>query len=153
MTTEEKIDIIRNFVLQLRQQIGHLSPTQLTTAYVEGEWTIAQNIHHLFDSHSNAYQLCKRVLTEDEAHLSWTKQELLADFPDAQRADISGSMMALEGLHSRWSDMLDNIENWEKSGKSSNSGKVYTLADLLRMYVNHCGSHRQQIQDVLDAMA
>ncbi|GAB5491233.1 MAG: hypothetical protein Phog2KO_14480 [Phototrophicaceae bacterium] len=152
MTIEEKIAVIRNFVTQLRQQVGHLSPSELTTAYIEGEWTIAQNIHHLFDSHSNAYQLCKRVLSEDEAGLSWTKQDILADLPDAQRADISGSLMALEGLHSRWADMFDNIDNWDKSGKSIKSGKVYTLADLLRMYANHCENHRQQIQDVLDAM-
>lgn len=152
MTTEEKIAIIRDYVPSLREQVKDLNAEQLTTAYVEDEWTIAQNIHHLFDSHSNAYQLFKRILSEDEAKLSWTKQDILADLPDAQGADISGSLMALEGLHMRWADMLINIEDWTKGGKSINSGKVYQLADLLTMYANHCQNHRQQIQDVLDVM-
>lgn len=152
METQEKIEIIRDFVPNLVQQVHGLSAEQLTTPYVTGEWTIAQNIHHLFDSHSNAYQLFKRVLSEDEAKLSWTKQDSLAQLPDAQRADISGSLMALEGLHMRWTDMLENIEDWSKAGKSISSGKVYQLADLLTMYANHCENHRQQIQDVLDAM-
>lgn len=152
MSPAEQIRTIRNFVPNLREQVQGLSAEQLTTAYIAGEWTIAQNIHHLFDSHSNAYQLFKRILSEDEAKLSWTKQDLLAELPDAQRADISGSLMALEGLHSRWTDMLETIEDWAKSGKSLSSGKVYQLSDLLRMYANHCENHRQQIQDVLDAM-
>lgn len=152
METQEKIGIIRDFVPNLRQLVHGLSAEQLTTTYVKDEWTIAQNIHHLFDSHSNAYQLFKRILSEDEAKLSWTQQDILAELPDAQRADISGSLMALEGLHRRWADMLDNIEDWSKAGESISSGKVYQLADLLRMYANHCENHRQQIQDVLDAM-
>ncbi len=152
MSNDQQIHIIRAFVARLREQVSHLSPEQLTTAYIEGEWTIAQNVHHLFDSHSNAYQLCKRVLSEENAALSWTQQDILADLPDAKRAEIASSLNGLDGLHARWADMFANVNDWDKSGTSLKSGKPYTMQRLLEMYANHCENHIQQIQSVLDAM-
>lgn len=151
-TTEDRIAIIRNYVPRLREQIKGLSDDQLTTAYVEGEWTIAQNVHHLFDAHTNAYQLFKRVLTEDDAKLLWPDQDACANLPDASHANLEPSLLGLSGMHSRWSDLLSNVTDWSKSGTSIKSGKIYSVDDLLTMYSNHCNNHIQQIQDVLDAM-
>lgn len=152
MSINEGITIIADFVPRLGQQVTGLSTEQLTTVYKEGEWTIAQNIHHLFDAHTNAYQLCKRVLSEDNAGLSWPLQDVVANLPDGKRADIEPSLKGLEGLHARWADMFSSVEDWEKSGESLKSGKVYSIEKLLDLYVNHCENHIQQIQDVLDAM-
>ncbi len=152
MTTEERIAIIRDFVPRLREQISGLSDEQLTTAYIDGEWTIAQIIHHLFDAHTNAYQLCKRVLSEENAALSWPLQDVVASLPDAQRADIEPSLMGLAGMHARWADLFSNVTDWSKAGTSTKSGKVYTIDGLLTAYNDHCNNHVQQIQDVLDAM-
>lgn len=152
MQNNEGITIIGDFPSRLRKQISGLSPEQLTTAYKEDEWTIAQNVHHLFDAHTNAYQLCKRVLSEENTGLSWGQQDAVANLPDGQRANIEPSLKGLEGLHARWADMFSNVEDWEKSGTSLKSGKVYTIEKLLDLYVNHCENHIQQIQDVLDAM-
>ena len=152
MSFSKSIAIIRDFVPRLRHQVTGLSAEQLTTPYKDGEWTIAQNVHHLFDAHTNAYQLCKRVLSEENAGLSWPQQDAVANLPDAQRADIETSLKGLEGLHARWADMFSSVDNWEKSGTSLKSGKAYSIEKLLDMYVNHCENHIRQIQDVLDAM-
>ena len=152
MSHENQIATIRNFVPTLRTLVAGLSAEQLTTHYVEGEWTVAQNVHHLYDAHNNAYQLCKRVLTEENAGLSWALQDELANLPDAKRANIEPSLLGLEGLHARWADMFSDVENWGKSGTSLKSGKSYTIERLLEMYSNHCNNHLRQIQDVLDAM-
>lgn len=152
MQTNERIAVIHDFIHRLRKQISGLSAEQLTTAYKDGEWTIAQNVHHLFDAHTNAYQLCKRVLTEENTGLNWPLQDAVASLPDAMKADIEPSLKGLEGLHTRWADLFSNVEDWEKSGTSLKSGKVYSIEKLLDLYVNHCNNHIQQIQDVLDAM-
>jgi len=152
MQINERIAGIGNFPSRLRHQVSGLSPEQLTTPYKQDEWTVAQNVHHLFDAHTNAYQLCKRVLSEDNAGLSWANQDELANLPDAQRADIEPSLQGLDGLHTRWTDMFSNVANWEKSGTSLKSGTVYTIEKLLDMYANHCENHIRQIQEVLDAI-
>lgn len=152
MAKETQIKALRNLPNQLRDLVADLSPEQLTTNYIEGEWTIAQNVHHLFDAHTNSYQLCRRILSEDEAKLSWLNQNEVAASPDSQRADIEPSLRGLEGTHTRWADMFSTVTNWEKFGVSIKSGKQYTLAKLLDSYVKHGEKHLQQIQDVLDAM-
>lgn len=152
MSHENQITTIRDFVPTLRALVADLSDEQLVTHYIEGEWTVAQNVHHLYDAHNNAYQLCKRVLTEENAGLNWALQDELANLPDAKHADIEPSLLGLEGLHARWADMFSHVDNWGKSGTSLKSGKTYTIERLLEIYANHCANHLHQIQDVLDAM-
>lgn len=153
MVNQADIETIRNFVPRLKDLVDPLAQEQLARQYIENEWTIAQIVHHLLDAHTNAYLLFKRVLTEDEAKLSWLNQDEVANLPDGRRADIRPSLLGLEGVHLRWADMLDNITDWSKSGTSIKSGKIYTLENLLTMYANHCDNHIQQIQDVLNAMS
>jgi len=152
-TTNSRIATIHDFVPRLRKLVDNLSAERLTTAYIADEWTIAQIVHHLFDAHTNAYQLCKRVLSEDNAGLSWGSQDIMANLPDARNAEIESSLKGLEGLHERWADMFSNVDNWEKSGTSLKSGKEYSIARLLEMYADHCENHISQIQSVLDAMS
>jgi len=152
MSYDEKIDYLRDYPSILRETVTGLSEEQLTTNYVEGEWTIAQNVHHLFDAHANSFILCRRVLTEDNFGMSWPNQDLVTDLPDAKDANIKTSLMALEGLHKRWANMFDNVTDWDKSGTSLQSGRVWSMADLLEEYTNHCKNHLQQIQDVKDAI-
>lgn len=148
----EKIAVIRGFVPRLRALVGQLSPEQLTTPYNAPEWTVAQNVHHLVDSHMNSYIRFKLILTEDNATLRPYDQERFAELPEAKEANISDSLLILEGMHARWSRMLDNISDWEKSGYHPALEKQLSLADLLDSYAKHCEDHLQQIQAVLAKM-
>jgi hypothetical protein len=149
----ERIAIIRDFVPRLRQQIADLSAEQLTTPYNAPEWTVAQNVHHLVDSHVNSYVRFKLILTEDYPTLRPYRQELFAELGDAKEAHIEDSLLILQGLHARWSRMLENITDWTKTGYHPEAQKTYSLYGLLVSYSDHCHEHTQQIQAVLDKMS
>lgn len=153
MTREEKIAIIRDFVPRLRQQIAGLTPEQLTTQYNAPEWTVAQNVHHLVDSHAISYIRFKLILTEDKPTILPYNQDGFAELPDGCDANIEDSLMILEGLHARWSRMLENISDWDKSAYHAGAEKDVSLDDNLNIYSNHCNAHIKQIQEVLDKMS
>lgn len=152
MTRDEKIAIIRDFVPRLRAQIEGLTAEQLTTQYNAPEWTVAQNVHHLVDSHINSYVRFKLILTEDNATIRPYDQVLFAELPDASDENIEDSLLILEGLHARWARMLDNITGWSKSGFHPELNEAISLDDLLDIYSDHCNAHTRQIQEVLDKM-
>jgi DinB superfamily len=149
----ERIATIRDFVPRLRQQIAGLSAAQLTTQYNPPEWTVAQNVHHLVDSHVNSYIRFKLILTEENATLRPYNQDAFALLADGQEANLEDSLHILQGLHARWSRMMASITDWEKSGYHPGLQKALSLYDLLVIYSDHCHAHTRQIQDVLDKMA
>lgn len=148
----DRIAIIRDFVPRLRAQVADFSAEELTTPYNAPEWTIAQNVHHLVDSHANSYIRFKLILTEDYPEFRPYDQDAWAQLPDAMDADISVSLQILEGLHARWTRVLNSITDWEKKGFHPESKLDYTLDDLLTSYADHCNGHIQQIQEVIDEM-
>jgi hypothetical protein len=86
---------------QLAAATADLSAKELTTPYLAGEWTVAQNVHHLADSHLNAYVRCKLIATEEQPVFKPYDQDAWALFPDAQRADLTVSLALLGSLHVR----------------------------------------------------
>lgn len=152
MTRDEKIAVIRDYVPRLRKRIEGLSDEQLTTAYNAPEWTVAQNVHHLVDSHLNSYMRFKLILTEDHPTLRPYDQERAAMLPDAMEADLTASLQILEGLHTRWARMLEHIADWAKTGYHPELERAISLDDLLTTYANHCEAHIEQIKAVLEKM-
>jgi hypothetical protein len=132
--------------------VDGLTAEELTTAYNAPEWTIAQNVHHLADSHMHAYLRCKQILTQDEAQLVAYDQVAYAKQPDAMDANIERSLMILEGLHERWTNLFENVTDWSKSGWHTGAEKYISLNDMLNTYHGHCNAHAHQIHEVLDKM-
>lgn len=149
----EQINTIRQLPDKLEALISGYTPEQLTTAYNAPEWTIAQNVHHLFDSHINSYVRMKLILVEDNPTLRPYEQDDFAALPDAKSGDISASLLGLRGLHARWAQMLDTVTDadWNKKGYHPENGDV-TLGSQLDYYAAHCEAHLQQIQAVIDRM-
>jgi hypothetical protein len=146
------IDSIRALPDQLEKKVEGLNAGQLTTPYNTGEWTVAQNVHHLADSHMNSFVRFKLILTEDRPTLKPYDQETWARQPDANHADISQSLTLLRGLHQRWCALLDNLSeaDWSRAGRHPEVGQI-TIDDLLVSYADHGEAHLRQIQAVLDA--
>jgi exoribonuclease II len=151
MNRNEKIGVIRDFVPHLEKLIEGLSDEQLTTAYNAPEWTIAQNVHHLVDSHANSYIRFKLIVTQDNPTLVGYNQVAWAELPDAKDASIEDSLLILRGLHARWARFLSSITDWSRSGSHTESGRL-TLDRLLDTYANHCEAHLKQIREVIDKM-
>ena len=155
MTTEERralIDKIQRLPEQIADLVTGLSAEQLTTPYLAGEWTVAQNVHHLVDSHMNSYIRCKLIATEDHPTLKPYDQDAWAQFADAQAADVSGSLAMLEQLHRRWVSFWETLPDdaWPRTGHHPESGTV-TLETQLAGYAAHGEAHIDQITRTLAA--
>lgn len=149
------IEAYRKLPAQLRAKVQGLSAEQLTTAYNAPEWTIAQNIHHLADTHMVCIRRFKLILTSPSFQFTAYDVNAIAEMPDAKDADIEHSLRILEGLHARWAVLLENLSDaeWSKIGKGSSPDRPdYSLEELARVYAQHGINHLQQIQDVLDKM-
>jgi hypothetical protein len=151
-TLAERIAIIRDFPQQLEQLTARLTSRQLTTAYNAPEWTIAQNIHHLADSHMNSFIRCKLALTEDKPTIKPYDQNAWAEQPDATNHDVATSLAILHGLHQRWYVLFSSITDWSRTFYHPEHNKTFTLEDVLDSYVDHCAAHLKQIREVMDKM-
>ncbi len=148
----EMIDKIRRLPDQLEAVVGPLSAEQLATHFIPGEWTVAQNVHHLADSHMNSFIRFKLILTEDRPTLKPYRQELWAERPDADNPSVEDSLLLLRGLHRRWATLLESLQEaeWQRIGLHQEIGEV-TLEDLLRIYADHGEGHLEQIDRTLAA--
>lgn len=151
MTRAEQIAAIRDLPQQLAELVSGYTAEQLTTPYNAPEWTIAQNVHHLADSHLNSFNRMKIMLTETNPTLRPYDQNAYAELPDSNHADIGTSLTLLQGLHARWVILLENITDWDISAHHPETGTV-TLGSLLAYYAEHGRGHLKQIQDVIDRM-
>jgi hypothetical protein len=147
----QRIDAIRRFPAQLAQLVEGLTAEQLTTAYNAPEWTIAQNVHHVADSHMNSFIRFRLLITEDNPTIRGYNQEDWGKLVDSQDADISSSLAILRGLHQRWVQMLESITDWSRPGMHPESGPI-SLDSLLTTYANHGEGHLKQTREVMAKM-
>jgi hypothetical protein len=86
----------------LRDAVNGLSAEQLDTPYRPGGWTVRQLVHHLPDSHLNAYTRFRLALTEDEPTIKPYQEARWAELEDARTAPVILSLQLLDALHRRW---------------------------------------------------
>src|SRR5436189_2866031 len=99
---KEMQTIIEALPSKLRNAVKGMNDEQLDTPYREGGWTVRQVVHHLFDSHSNAYTRMKLALTEDHPTIRPYKEALWAELEDGRNAPVELGLDLLELLHKRW---------------------------------------------------
>lgn len=154
ITTEQQTLIaqIRDFPAQLTALVSNLSAAMLTGPGLPGEWTVAQNVHHIADSHMNSYIRCKLMATEDNPPLKPYDEKAWAQFPDGTTADLTATLALIRGLHARWTIFWESLpdESWKRTGYHPENGMV-TLEQQLRLYVAHGEAHLAQIRQALAA--
>ncbi len=104
------IEVIAEAPGKLRAAVAGLSPQQLDTPYRPGGWTVRQVVHHVPDSHLNAYIRFKMALTETEPTVKPYDEKAWADLADSREVPIEVSLSLLENLHSRWTSVLRNMK-------------------------------------------
>ena len=126
----------------LRGAVAGLSPAQLDTPYRPGGWTVRQVVHHLPDSHMNAYVRVKLALTEDEPTIKPYEQARWAELIDGRTAPPEVSLSLLDSLHARWTMLLKSLapEQFARKFRHPEVG-VVTLDWLLAMYSWHGRHH------------
>ena len=132
---------------QLRAAVTGLNANQLNTPYRPDGWTVRQVIHHLPDSHLNAYTRIKLALTEDNPTISPYAEAAWAELPDIAATPPAVSLALLEALHIRWTLLLRNLstEQWQRTFYHPGSKKQFTLDQVLVLYAWHGRHHLAHI--------
>ena len=127
---------------ELQQAVAGLSNRQIDTPYREGGWTVRQVVHHLADSHMNAYFRFKLALTEDNSPVRGFDEAAWAELADSQVTPIDVSLAIVEHLHARWVVLLRSLDSgdWEKTVVHSQAGSM-PLKLLLALYAWHGAHH------------
>ena len=154
LTDQERAELINKIRIlpeQLEALVAPLDDRQLHTHFLPHEWTVAQNIHHLADSHMNSFISMKLTLTEEYPTLKPYDQDVWAQTADYD-LPISTSLSMLQGLHARWTTLLESItdEQWERTAFHPENGDM-TLERMLRYYAVHGEGHIDQITRTLAA--
>jgi hypothetical protein len=126
----------------LARAVDGLGPGQLDTPYRDGGWTLRQVVHHLPDSHVNAYVRFRLALTEDEPTIKPYLESRWAELPDSRTAPVEVSLGLLEALHRRWVLTLRAIEadQWTRTFRHPERGPM-SLDRALAMYAWHGRHH------------
>ncbi|MDX1577224.1 MAG: putative metal-dependent hydrolase [Gemmatimonadota bacterium] len=142
-----KIDRIAGTPERLRAAVAGLDDDRLDTPYRPEGWSVRQVIHHVADSHINAYVRFKLAVTEDHPTIRTYEESLWGELHDARTADVEVSLALLEALHVRWTAWLGTLgpDDWSRTLDHPEYG-TFTLDDLLAMYAWHGGHHAAQIE-------
>jgi uncharacterized damage-inducible protein DinB len=126
---------------QLRAAIAGLKDEQLDTPYRDGGWTVRQVIHHVPESHMNAYIRFKLALTEAEPAVKAYDEAAWAETADVRETPIEVSLALLENLHKRWVVLLKSMSeaDFAKQFQHPDLGLV-PLEKNLALYAWH-GKH------------
>ncbi|TDX01120.1 YfiT family bacillithiol transferase [Dinghuibacter silviterrae] len=141
---------IRFLPTLLEKTVSPLDAAQLGTPYREGGWTVQQLVHHVADSHLNAYTRFKLGLTEDTPTIRPYDEKAWAQLADTA-LPINLSLTLLHALHARWVAVLESITDWNREVVHPETGKHLSLWTLLGMYAWHGKHHVAHITSLIEA--
>jgi hypothetical protein len=141
-------EVIYHYPALLKNEVSHLSDKELKFTYRPDGWNIAQVIHHTADSHMNAFIRFKLALTESTPTIKPYLENLWAQLPDTTQAPIDASLKILDGLHLRWSILLQTLSenDFNKKYIHPEQGREVALFEVLALYAWHCQHHLAHVQ-------
>ena len=145
------IQALADLPASLRTATAGRTDAQLDTPYREGGWTVRQVIHHLADSHMNAYIRTRFVVTEDKPTVKPYSEAVWAELPDAKSGAIEPSLRILDGVHARWTALLRTLDagQFARAFVHPEHGER-TLDWMVEMYAWHCRHHLAHIVGVAE---
>jgi DinB superfamily len=143
------IDAIARMPPLMAAAVHGLTDAQIDTPYREGGWTVRQVVHHVADSHMNAYVRCKLIVTEHHPPLKSYDEKLWAGLIDSTTMPVDLSLAMLDGLHQRWITFLESLapEDFARTGEHSERGSI-TMDTLLQIYGWHSRHHVAHITEL-----
>lgn len=144
------IDEIEALPAALRTAVADLPEAGLDTPYRPGGWTVRQVVHHLPDSHVNAYVRFKLAVTESEPTIKPYDEAAWAELADGRGDDLEGSLLLLEALHRRWCRFLRSLgdADFARAFQHPEMGRV-PLETSLQLYAWHGRHHLGHVKSVL----
>jgi hypothetical protein len=146
-TREEYIRILEAMPGRVRALVSGLSDAQLDTPYRPGGWTVRQVVHHVPDSHMNAYVRMKLAVTEDQPDVKTYEEARWAELPEAKSGPIAMSMDLLDALHRRWVAFLRALPAADlRKAFSHPDWGIVSVEESIGMYAWHCRHHTEHIR-------
>ena len=136
------IAAIRDTPSALRAAVRGLTEAQVETPYREGGWTVRQVVHHVPESHMNAFVRFKLALTEDNPTIKPYDENAWVNLGDVARVPVETSVALLEALHERWVTLMEAMApaDFERPLMHPEVGAI-TLDRLLQLYAWHGPHH------------
>jgi len=129
-----------------RDAVRGLDDAQLDTPYRPEGWTVRQTVHHVADSHMNAYIRLRLALTEENPAIRAYEEKAWAELADARTAPVEWSLQLLESMHVRWAALLKSMReaDFARTFQHPQLGPV-RLDRQLAVYAWHCRHHAAHI--------
>lgn len=136
---------------QIKKATENLSDEELNQTYRPGGWTLRQVVHHIPDSHMNAYIRFKQAITEDVPIVRTYYEERWAETEEAKNGEIQTSIDLLTGLHQRWVAFLKTLkqEDYQRKYIHPAQENELSLANMLGMYAWHGKHHLAHITNTI----
>ena len=149
-----KIEVIAACPARMREAVAGLDDVQLDTPYRDGGWTVRQVVHHVPDSHLNAYVRLKLALTEETPTIRPYDESEWAKLADVQSTPVEVSLTLLESLHTRWVGLMCTLQpdDFRRTFKHPDHEGTQTLDWLVAMYAWHSRHHVAHITTLRERM-
>ena len=156
LTADERriaIDTLASAPGELRRAVEGLSDGQLDTPYRPGGWTVRQLVHHVADSHMNAYTRFRLAFTEDNPTIKPYEEARWAELADARTLPIGVSLTLLDALHERLVTLLraTPAESFARTLNHPENGPM-TVDALLTVYEWHGKHHTAHVTSLAERM-
>jgi DinB family protein len=154
LTTAERVQFINDIAATpgvFRSLVTGLADRQLDTPYRPGGWTIRQVVHHVPDSHMNAYIRFKLAVTEHNPTIKPYEEARWAELKDGRTEPIAVSLNLLEALHTRWDVLLRSLSeaDFSRTYFHPEMKSNVTLDQALAIYGWHGKHHAAHIRNAL----
>jgi hypothetical protein len=145
----ELITNIDQMPVLIRAAVARLTDTQLDTPYRDGGWTVRQVVHHVADSHMNAYTRMRLAATEDSPAIKTYDEKAWAELADSRNAPVDLSLTLIDALHRRWTMWLRSIpsETFARPAQHPDHGLI-SLDTLIQIYGWHSRHHVAHITEL-----
>ncbi len=145
---------IKNLPRHLENAILNLDEVQLNRTYRDGGWSLKQVVHHVADSHINAYTRFKLGLTEDNPTIRPYDENAWAEMNDTKNLPVNISLTLLYALHARWYEILRHLTEADLNRTifHPEHKKEMTLWFLLGMYAWHGRHHTAHVTSLRERM-
>jgi len=151
---EEWMAVLREFPRWMDICIENLDAAQLQVPYRQGGWTIQQVVHHVADSHVNAYIRLKLALTEDNPTIVPYNENAWAVLPDVESVPVNVSVTMLHTVHRRLVALLERLspEQFDRTYYHPQHKRTFPVWELVAQYAWHSRHHTEHIRQLRERM-
>jgi hypothetical protein len=151
---QQLIETIEKFPARLKMLLLGFAENDLEMPYRDGGWNVRQIVHHVADSHINAYTRFKLALTEEKPTIKPYNEKSWAELIDSRTMPVSVSLNLLAAIHERWTTILKAMkeEHFRRELFHPQHLKMHSLVEMLAMYAWHSNHHYEHIQLVKKAL-